>query len=71
MSDGIRLSVEGTYSSIYWITYYSEDSESAIIGRGDTFRTAWLLLDAHFVRAVIFSEGGKLFTQPFGLERLD
>lgn len=70
-NDGIRLSVEGTYSSIYWITYYSEDSESAIIGMGDTFRTARLPLDAHFVRAVIFSEGGKLFTQPFGLERLD
>lgn len=71
LDDGIQLEVEGQYNSIKWITYYSETNDSEVISLGDTFSTTSLPLDAAFVRAIVFSDDGMLFTQPFGLQRIN
>ena len=67
----IQLEIEGEFNTIQWITYYSETQNSEIIGIGETFSTTDLPVDATFVRAVVFSNGGRLFTQPFGLDRIN
>ena len=69
LDETIQLEIEGEVSTIQWITYYSETQTSEIIGVGETFSTESLPDNATFVRAVVFSAGGRLFTQPFGMER--
>ena len=67
----ITLDIEGEYNSIHWITYYSGTQESEVIAVGTTFSTVSLPEDSSFVRAVLFSANGMLYTQPFGMTVLD
>jgi len=71
LNDTIQLEIEGEFNSIQWLTYYSETQNSEIICIGETFSTTDLPMDAPFVRAVVFSNGGRLFTQPFGVDRMN
>jgi hypothetical protein len=70
-NDSIQLEIVGTCNTIQWITYYSDTQSSEILCIGETFSTTDLPVDATFVRAVVFSDGGRLFTQPFGMKRTD
>ncbi len=71
LSDGVRLTTQGKINSIQWVTYYSETQSSEVVALGETFSTTTLPVDATFVRAVLYSDCGILYTQPFGMTKLD
>jgi len=65
----IELTLEGDYNEIQWITHDSESGESLVIHYGTEIDVSDVPSTATFVRAVILSDGGRTYTQPFGLVR--
>ena len=67
--DRIKLRLRGDYDRIEWITHNPEKVESVKVGDGTGFSISEIDFPANFVRAVIISEQGRTYTQPFGIER--
>jgi len=65
----IELTLEGDYNEIQWITHDSETGESLAIHYGTEIDVSDVPSTATFVRAVILTDGGRTYTQPFGLVR--
>ncbi len=65
----IQLTLDGEYNEIQWITHDPETNESRTIHNGPEIHVAEIPLNATFVRAVILSDGGRTYTQPFGIVR--
>lgn len=65
---GIQLELAGDFDRIEWITYNPDTGESQIIGHKPGISVRSIPSYAHFVRAVIVSDAGRLYTQPFGLQ---
>ncbi len=67
--DSIQLTLAGNFREIKWRTYNPETQQSETIHSGTTISFTQIPSDAVFVRAEIFGETGKLYTQPFGVSR--
>ncbi|GEM_PF-365308 len=74
--DTIRLEIEGEYARIDWMTYNPETNDNHAVANGLEVAIHDLAPPTTFVRAVIISEEGRTYTQPFGvraavLDRVD
>jgi hypothetical protein len=67
----IRLEIDGEPETFEWITHDPQTDESRIIHDRPEITLADVPGDAKFVRAVIISEAGRTYTQPFGIERAE
>lgn len=65
----IQLTLDGDYNEIQWITHDPETSESRTVHNGTEIHVSDVPSTATFVRAVILSDRGRTYTQPFGLIR--
>lgn len=65
----ITLSLEGTYNEIEWVTHNPAEDDSHVIHTGVHITLSDIPEEANFVRAVIVSDGGRTYTQPFGIRR--
>ena len=67
----IELTLDGDFNEIQWFTHNSESvGESHVIHYGTEIDISDVPLTATFVRAVIQSDGGRTYTQPFGIVRV-
>ncbi|MEX1011496.1 MAG: hypothetical protein WDZ29_05480 [Balneolaceae bacterium] len=67
----IELTLEGDYNEIQWITHDPEFGESRVVHTGTDVDVSEVPLTATFVRAVIVTDGGRTYTQPFGIVRVE
>ena len=65
----VALTLDGDFNEIKWITHDPESNESITIGNGTEVHLDNVPSTATFVRAVILSDGGRTYTQPFGIVR--
>ncbi len=65
----LKLTLSGNHNEIKWITHDPEANESSTIHSGTEIDVARVPASATFVRAVILSDGGRTYTQPFGVVR--
>ena len=65
----IQLSLDGDVTEIQWITHDPATTESNMFHTGPTLHIDDVPLSATFVRAVILSNRGRTYTQPFGIVR--
>ena len=63
----ITLKIDGDYERVEWITYNPSTDSSDIIATGPEFSLDAVPYPTPFVRAVIVSEDGRTYTQPFGI----
>lgn len=57
------------FNEIQWITHDPALNESITISNGTEVHLNKVPSTATFVRAVILSDGGRTYTQPFGIVR--
>jgi len=67
--DVLNLKISGDYHEIQWITHNPETGNSETIYKGHLLNMSNVPSSARFVRAVILSDGGRTYTQPFGIIR--
>jgi hypothetical protein len=67
----IELSLDGDYNEVKWITLDPETNESSIVHYGTDIHLSDIPESSTFVRAVILSDGGRTYSQPFGIVRSD
>ncbi len=67
----VELTLDGNYNEIRWITHDPESNESITISNGTEVHLDNVPPTATFVRAVILSDGGRTYTQPFGIVRAE
>jgi hypothetical protein len=67
--DRLRLHIDSTYNAIHWVTHDPVADQSHVCHTGPEIAVADLPAGATFVRAVILSDGGRTYTQPFGVLR--
>lgn len=65
----IQLTLDGNYNEIEWKTFDPDNDESRTIHHGPEIHVSDVPGAATFVRAEILSDGGKTYTQPFGIIR--
>lgn len=65
----LELSIYGDFNEIEWITHNPDTGESETIHNGPVINMSHVPSSAAFVRAVILSDGGRTYTQPFGVVR--
>ncbi|MEX0779279.1 MAG: hypothetical protein WD037_06075 [Balneolales bacterium] len=67
----ISLTIEGEANEVQWITHNPESDDSYSVHNGLEITMADVPEDANFVRAVIISDDGRTYTQPFGIQRVE
>ncbi len=67
----LELSIDGDYHTIEWITHNPVTFKSETVHTGHLLSIKDIPASATFVRAVILSDGGRTYTQPFGIMRED
>lgn len=65
----LELTFFGTFNEIQWITHDPETVESKVIHTGHSIHVNDIPASATYVRAVILSDRGRTYTQPFGIIR--
>ena len=65
----VELNLEGDFNEILWITHDPELNKSITISNGTKVDLDNVPSTATYVRAVILSDGGRTYTQPFGIVR--
>ncbi len=69
--DRIRLVLSGEPVEFEWITHDPQIDDSRIIHNEAEISLAEVPDYARFIRAVVVSESGRTYTQPFGIERAE
>ncbi|MEX0928920.1 MAG: hypothetical protein WD266_03670 [Balneolales bacterium] len=67
----IALTVDGVSNEVQWITHDPATDDSHSIHSGMEIALEEVPEEANFVRAVILSDGGRTYTQPFGIQRAE
>ncbi len=65
----IALELAGEVDEVQWITHCPETDCSIVVARGPAVTLNELPRSAVFVRAVVVAGAGRLYTQPFGIDR--
>lgn len=65
----IELTFFGDFNEIQWITHDPTTMESTVVHTGHSIDVNNVPSSATFVRAVILSDRGRTYTQPFGIVR--
>jgi hypothetical protein len=68
--NAIHIEVTGGEHTVRWITFDPNLNKSVAIHSGNDFNTVKLPMQSVFVRAEIYGPNGRIYTQPFGFERI-